>query len=332
MANSSWATHHAGLPRLPANMKAPQGEDPYDYGRTELFDFLSRWQPRGTRGVALAYSNLGYGLLGEALGLRAGRSFDALLRQRLLQPLGLHDMQLALRTMPVPGLAKGHDGQRQPVANWRFDAMAGAGALVGSARALARYAQAALGDFDHPLKEAFQLALTPRHEPPRGLALGWLFGPLNGQRVFNHEGATGGYASSHFLDPQRRRAALVLANASVGIGDLALHALEPGVPPRDVAAEAQLRDRAAARVDSAALSALAGVYALNPQFKLTLRVQEGKLLAQASGQSEFELFAIDARRFFARITALEIAFDGDAGRPASLLLLQGGQRLRFVRE
>lgn len=326
------ATHRSGLPRLPSNMKAPQGADPYDYGRAELLEFLAGWKPLRPRGAAFEYSNLGFGLLGEALGLRAGRSYEEHLRQRVLQPLGLDEMRMNLRAAVVPGLAMGHDSQRRPVPNWRFDAMAGAGALVGSARSLARYAQAALGEFAHPLAEAFKLAMTPRYEAPQAIALGWLIGPLRGQRVFNHDGATAGYSTSLFIDPARRRAAFVLANALVGVHDLALHALEPDAPPRDLAAEARQRTRAAAAVDAGTMSALAGVYALNPQFKLTLRLREGKLTAQATGQGEFELFALDARRYFARVTPLEIAFEGDSGVPASLTLMQGGQRLRFVRE
>ena len=326
------ATHRSGLPPLPGNMKSPQGADPYDYGRPEMLEFLGSWRPQYQRGAAFEYSNLGFGLLGEALGLRAGRSYDELLRQRVLQPLGLEDMRLNLRAAGVPGLAMGHDSQRRPVPNWRFDAMAGAGALVGSARSLARYAQAALGDFAHPLEGAFKLVMTQRYGPPQAIALGWLVGPLNGQRIFNHDGGTAGYSTSLFIDPARRRAALVLANASVGVNDLALHALEPNAPVRDIAAEAQQRARNAASIDASALAALAGVYALNTQFKLTVRVHEGKLMAQATGQGEFELFAVDARRYFARITPLEVQFDGDNGAPAALTLMQSGQRLRFMRE
>jgi hypothetical protein len=37
---------------------------------------------------------------------------------------------------------------------WRFDVLAGAGALVMTGAALARYAQAALGVVDSPLREA----------------------------------------------------------------------------------------------------------------------------------------------------------------------------------
>lgn len=329
------ATHRSGLPRLPDNLRHPAGPDPYDYSLDDLWRFVAGWKPTQRRDTAWAYSNLGYGLLAEALALRAGQPYAALLRQRVLEPLGLAGLQLALRDTPVPDLLPGHDAAGREVPNWRFHAMAGAGALVGSARALARYAQAALGVFEHPLKAAFELAMRPHAAgpgPSNPVGLGWIIAPLQGRPVLNHDGATAGYASSLFLDPTRRRAALVLANAQVPLGDLSLHLLEPTVPLRDGAEGRRLAERAAVALPPEALAALPGRYALNAQFQVVVSLRAGRLFAQATGQGEFELFAQDARRFFARVTPLEIHFEGDSGPPPAFVLLQGGQRLRFVRE
>jgi len=61
-----------------------------------------------------------------------------------------------------------------------------------------------------------------------------------------------------------------------------------------------------------------GTYRLAPQFDIAIRLRNGKLYAQATGQSEFELFGKSDSVFFARITPLEIAFedlkDGKATR------------------
>jgi D-alanyl-D-alanine-carboxypeptidase/D-alanyl-D-alanine-endopeptidase len=334
----SWAdlaTHRSGLPRLPPNLRDPSGADPYDYSRKDLLAMLAAWKPERARDTQWEYSNLGYGLLGEALAMRARTSYAALLLERVLEPLGLADMRLALRDTAVPGLMPGHDAARRSVPNWRFDAIAGAGALIGSARSLARYAHAAIGGFEHPLKAAFKLALTPRAGGPsanNAMALAWISAPLNGRRVFNHDGATAGYASSVFLDPERQRAALVLSNAQIGVNDLALHLLDPTIPPRDLAAEKRLAERPVVKVATEALAELAGSYVLNPQFKVTIRARAGQLFAQATGQGEFELFALDARRFFARVTPLEMHFEGEGGAAPAFVLHQGGQKLRFVRE
>lgn len=334
-----WAdlvTHRSGLPRLPANMKDIHGADPYAaYGREDLWSFLSSWKAERARDAQWEYANLGFGLLAEALALRAQRSYDSVLQERVLKPLGLEAMTLALRNKPLAGLLRGHDPQGKPTPNWRFDAMAGAGALVGSARSLARYAQAAIGAFDHPLKEAFALTMQRRADGPapiNPMGLGWVIAPLDGRQLVTHDGGTGGFASSLVIDPSRRRAAFMLANAQVPVNDLAIHALEPRMPVRDLATEKKQTQREGQALAPEHLAPLPGSYALNPQFKVVIRLKDGKLTAQATGQGEFELFAIDARKFFAKVTPLELHFEGDSGVPAAFTLLQGGAKLRFVRE
>lgn len=330
------ATQRSGLPRLASNMQPRTPANPYaDYDAARLKAFLETWKPQVARQARWEYSNLGFGLLGHALGLRAAKPYAALLSERVLQPLGLDDMRVAVPGDANTRLLPGHDAKGQAVPRWTFDTMAGGGALIGSARGLARYAQAALGLIDTPLAPAFALALTRQADgagPANPMGLGWILGSLNGRRLANHDGGTYGFSTSLFLDLDRKRSTLVLANAFVPVTDLALHLLEPTVPPRDVAAEKQKTQREAVSVAADALQPLAGIYALNPQFKLTVSVREGKLMAQATGQGEFELFALDARRFFARVAALEIAFEGDTGSAPALVLTQAGQRLRFLRE
>lgn len=320
------ATHRSGLPRLASNMSPAKPDDPYaDYDEAALLGFLKSWRPGAPRDGAYGYSNLAFGLLGHALALRQRTDYASLLTLRVLQPLGLqNDIGFGR-----PALLQGHDAQGRPVSAWHFQSpTAGAGALHGSARGLLRYAEAAMGGYEHPLKAAFALCLQRQAAGPSAMnpvGLAWLLAPLNGRTVFNHDGGTGGFSSSLWLDPSRGRAAIVLANAQVAVNNLALHVLDDSVPLRDMAATRQ----ASIALGAVQLQPLAGVYALNPQFKLTVRADGTRLLAQATGQGEFELFAKAAKRFFAKVTPLEIEFDADA---KALTLYQGGAQLRFVRE
>lgn len=326
------ATHRSGLPRLAPNMAPARPADPYaDYGWESLALFIKTWKPEVARDSRYEYSNLGFGLLGQTLALRAGTGYAALLTRRVLEPLGLRGLVGFDGNLPRPVLP-GHSADRRPVSAWHFlDASAAAGALRGSVRGLLRYADAAMGGFEHPLREAFALCLQPQgasNKPINPVGLAWLLAPLDGRTVFNHDGGTAGFSSSLWLDPQRRRAAVVLANAQVGVNDLALHLLDERLPLKDFAATRQ----ASIDLTPAAVAPLAGSYALNAQFRLKLRADGARLFAQASGQGEFELFAKAPRRFFARVTALEIEFDGEQGEPPALTLYQGGNRLRFARE
>jgi len=326
------ATHRSGLPRLPSNIAPAVPEDPYaDYGEAKLREFLAGFKPAVPRNTRYEYSNLGFGLLGHALSHAAGKPFATLLAERVLQPLGLDDTSLALSPKDPPRLVTGHDAARKPVPHWHFDVLAPCGALLMSGAAVARYAQAALGVFEHPLRDAFALCLQEHAAGPgpvNPVGLAWLRAPLGDRTVMNHDGGTFGFSSSLWIDPKRQRAAAVLANAFVEVKDLALHLMEPAIPLKDFS----LTQQATVAVDATALGALAGVYALNPQFKITVSVRDAQLWAQATGQGAFQLFAKSPRRFFAKVTPLEIEFQPAEGEVSSLRLFQGGNTLEFKHE
>ena len=325
------ATHRSGLPRVPSNIAPQDPLDPYaGYDEAQLLRFLRTFKPMIARDTRWEYSNLGFGLLGYALGRASGSSYPQLLAQRVLVPLGMTQSALALPQRPIAGLVDGHDAEKRRVPHWHFDVLAGAGALVMPAADLARYAEAALVPDSTPLGDAFRLAhkrhaAGPNEINPMGLA--WIRVPLDGRTLLTHDGGTAGFSSSFWLDPERRRAAAVLSNAQVDVNDLALHLLDEAVPPKDMS----LARQATMALGAEQLAPLAGVYATRPAFKLTISVRDGQLWAQATGQGAFPLFARSPRRFFARITALEIEF-AEGSPSLSLTLFQGGMTLRFVRE
>lgn len=335
------ATHRSGLPRLPDNMQPVDPTDPYaDYGEDDLLDFLRRWQPTRPRDSGFEYSNLGFGLLGHALAAQAGVELETLLRREVLAPLGIEGITVAHTGQAADStLLPGHDASGKRVPPWHFDAMVGAGGLRARLSDMVRYARCAADAAPNPLREAFALTMTPRADGPAPgtrIGLGWMITAAGGRTLAHHDGGTFGFASSVFVDRAARRAGVALANAAVPLDDLARHLLDPAFPLRDLAAEARAAAAAtqapALALPAQALAPLAGVYALNAQFKVTVTADGTRLFAQATGQGAFELFARGPRQFFARVTPLQITFEGETGPPPAFELQQGGQRLRFVRE
>lgn len=71
------ATYTSGLPQRPTNMDPRDKSNPYaDYTVQQLYEFLSTYTPRYYPGSHYQYSNVGFGLLGHVLSLRAGRSYE----------------------------------------------------------------------------------------------------------------------------------------------------------------------------------------------------------------------------------------------------------------
>lgn len=341
------ATHRSGLPRVPANQTRRERVDPYaHYSEERLRAFLVAWTPEVKRGARFEYSNLGYGLLAQALSHRLGRSLDQLLAERVFEPLGLKDLYIR---RPLPGgdnlqeigaalaaamnlaqrEAGGHDATKRPVPPWQFGALAGAIGLVGSIRAVGRFMQAALGLYDHPLQAAFAMCMQRRTDGehplhPFGLAweLSMPWSPTQTRTLFNQDGASAGFSCSLWLEPARKRGAAVLVNTFVETRSVALRALDMSLdedkfllPP----------------LPESTLAPLAGKFQLADQLVVTTRHREGQLWVSANGEAELDLLLVGGRHFQSRDGALRLIFDDDP-KPGRLLLIADGQRVVLQRQ
>lgn len=206
------ATHTAGFPRLPAPFAPAVFLDPYaDYTDTNLMAFAGSVRP-DSAGAAYGYSNAGFGLLGWLLARRESTSVEALVRRRVLGPLGLASTSAGGEVAP-PRTASG-----TPLAPWTFtDALAGAGALRSNAADLLTLAEALARPEERApaLAEAIRLATAPRFDVPGRFRVGlaWKLLPEAGPvEVALHNGATFGTVSFVGVALERDVVAVVLSN------------------------------------------------------------------------------------------------------------------------
>jgi CubicO group peptidase (beta-lactamase class C family) len=95
------ATHTSGLPGMPSNFSPKDPGNPYaDYSVDQLYQFVSSYQLTRDIGSKYEYSNLGGGLLGHVLALRAGTDYEALVRSRICTPLGMKTTSITLTPEP----------------------------------------------------------------------------------------------------------------------------------------------------------------------------------------------------------------------------------------
>src|SRR5271156_2182391 len=181
------ATHTSGLPRLPANWKPKDEANPYsDYSVAQLYEFLSSYELSRDIGSQYEYSNLGAGLLGHVLALRAGLDYEALVRARITEPLGMKDTGIALSPEMKGRMAVGHDWKLTPVPNWDLPTLAGAGALRSNATDILTFLAANLGYTKTPLAPAMAAMLNvrrPTGTPGLEVALGWRIYTTNGKEI-----------------------------------------------------------------------------------------------------------------------------------------------------
>jgi serine-type D-Ala-D-Ala carboxypeptidase/endopeptidase len=216
------ATHTSGLPRIPDGMRIEDMSNPYrSIGEVELRDWVAARQVFAPNSDRMAYSNLGVGLLGLALGKAAGSNYTTALGELVTAPLGLEDTTATIPKDKCHRLAQPHGLFGRKVQFWDFDALAGCGALKSTAHDLGRYAAAvveAMNGGTGPLAEAIRMSCEvqlPGGKPfVPDVCLGWMHlkEKQTGTPVFHHDGGTGGSSSTLFICPDKRFAVFALAS------------------------------------------------------------------------------------------------------------------------
>jgi D-alanyl-D-alanine-carboxypeptidase/D-alanyl-D-alanine-endopeptidase len=249
------ATHTSGLPRWPllSGDSRPSQTAIDAAARISLQDFKA-WLanlhlPQNPPAAgAWWYSNVGYALLGMALAHRAGRPYEALLQERVLDSVGLRDTTFYPTPVMGPRLAKGHDRDLKPLPPFEAGIFIAAGALRSTPRDLARFAAAILPGSRSPIARDAELLLTVHREAlwlGGKQALGWEVLDAPGGTFVIKDGVTFGQTASLAFDPDRRMAVMAFSNThpdlrnstlsggGVGAGDITRHLLRPQIPLGD---------------------------------------------------------------------------------------------------
>jgi CubicO group peptidase (beta-lactamase class C family) len=325
------ATHTSGLPHDADNYAARDPANPFaDYTVARFHDFLRRWRPGDGAAGVHRYSNVGMGLLGHALALRAGVSFETLIRTRITEPLGMRNTVVTLSSPLIARFAGGHDFDGQPTVHTDVPVIEGAGALRSTAEDLLAFLSAELGLTATPLAAAMTAQLSARRPTGRAdfqfQALGWCVTTDPGGEVAWHVGRTTGFRAFLGFDRYRGVGVVVLGNqATAGAGeDIGFHLLT-GRPLAPVAS------RQVAEVPPAALAACEGHYRLSPSVEIAVKAADGLLIFR-TGERRHMLYPESQVTFFMKQFDVQARFELDAGgRATTLVLTENGRDRRAQR-
>jgi len=315
------ATQSSGLPRLPSNFFPKDIANPYaDYGNDNLKSFFAQYTLPRNPGERYEYSNLGFGVLGQALAARAKSSYGELVRSRITAPLGMNDTAIVLTPRMKERFATGHDATGKVAKPWDLGAFEGAGALRSTAHDMLTYLRALMHPSAGPLSKAASLVAQPRRPTEMDgvkIALAWHVESRQGEEIVWHNGMTGGYASFVAFTADRKRGVVVLTNVSRDAGEIGFSALLPEAPmPKEIS------------LATDALSDYVGRYRLAPEVELSMRVADGALLARVTGQPEIPIFASAKDEFFYKAVDAQLSFHRDTqGKVDSVTLHQNGRNM-----
>jgi CubicO group peptidase (beta-lactamase class C family) len=317
------ASQTSGLPRMPDNFAPKDTGNPYaDYTPRRMFDFVGRHELRRAPGE-YEYSNLGMGLLGYVLSQKLGKTYEQAIVERIADPLKMNDTRITLSEEQRKRLAPGYDAALVPAKNWDLNALAGAGGIRSTANDLMKLVAASLGDDKQPVVAAIHEAWNPRYgkKGEIGVGLGWHIA-RDGVTRF-HGGQTGGYTADIFVFQPKKLGVVVVCNTATDkTSALAEKIIQSqlGMTPAPIAV------RKAIKVTPEILKNYEGTYALSILFTITIKLENGKLMAQATGQDKAQIFPESETRFFYKIVDAQIDFEkGKDGKIEKLVLHQAGK-------
>lgn len=163
----SLATHTSGLP-----FKAP----PSVKTRAEWEKYAADWKPEQAVDTSYIYSNIGIGLIGQALETVTHQSFNQLYRAKILEPLGMQPIAMTVPKKLEEFYAKGYSDQGVPLPPETLGLFPAAGDMKASADDMGKFLSAAIGLPTTPESIFYPMRMTQTAYVEAGstdLGLGW---------------------------------------------------------------------------------------------------------------------------------------------------------------
>ena len=220
------ATHTSGLPDFPAGWNRNQS-----YTNEQVYNFLSNITLKSEPGMFANYSDFGMGILGHILAIDSGISYEKLVKDRILNVLGMDSTGIAMNSTGVTypdilksRLAIGHSGGQEVGLEFIPEALQPAGALYSTANDLMKYLSANVGLIKTKINDMLQethLIRSEYQQPPAARAtgelfssnkslstsyvgLGWFTDTNLGDEIIQHSGSIDGYSSFIGFNPDKQ--------------------------------------------------------------------------------------------------------------------------------
>jgi CubicO group peptidase (beta-lactamase class C family) len=230
----SLLTHTAGLPRNPTNTDDNDDDRYKNYSTEDLEAFLSSWTIDPVT-PSYSYSNAGLIIAEHAIENETGRTYEELMRERVLDKLGMYDTFFSVpnekRDRLVTGFRNGVSTTEMDVG--QYPAMGG---LRSTADDMLTYLGAHIGLVPSPLNSAIEQTLEERFSNEEiTLSLGWRISrnEESGKTIYHFTGGSTGFVSFAAFDRVNQKAVVVLVNGTRWFSDLGFKVLDPSYALND---------------------------------------------------------------------------------------------------
>ena len=287
--------------------------------RTEPLEF--------TPGEKFSYSNSGYLILGYMIELLSGQPYATFLDDNIFKRLGMGDTGIDSNLAIIPRRASGYVPEPRGMANAPYVDMTiphGAGAIYSTVRDLWRWQQGLHGG-KLLTAQSLEKMITPHLG---SYALGVGVQTISGRKVISHGGGIEGFNAYLLYHPDSKLTVTVLANVNGPSASELSQQLAKLAFDEPVTLTAERKE---IEVPVETLEEYVGTYQLTPRIKNMIRVTDGRLTTQLSGQGELPLFAESGSKFFLKVVDAQVEFVRENGRVTHLVQHQGDRSQKAER-
>ncbi|MER5174978.1 MAG: serine hydrolase domain-containing protein [Candidatus Nitrosocosmicus sp.] len=217
------ATHTSGLPEWPTNIWLNNNVGTFNpnYNENLLYQALSNTTLTREPGSQFQYSSFGMGLLGHLLSVKVGVPYEQMVKDRILDVLGMNDTKITLSQNDIKNrFPVGHQNGSEISTPQIPDIMAASGSLHSTANDMLKYLSANLGLLHTKLDDSIQLQHLIRHSGipanpmnySEYITLGWRVLTNFGTETLDHTGALNGWNANVGFNPTKQTGVVLLCS------------------------------------------------------------------------------------------------------------------------
>ncbi len=292
-----------------------------------LESMVSDFEP----GTSTSYSNSGYFLLGMIIEKITKKSYEQNVEKRVIQKLGLNSTAYGKKINTSNNEAYSqifNNGWMNFPAEWDMSVAYAAGAITSTPRDLNKFMYAL---FNNQLVS--ESSVNKMREVIGGLGHGIFSVPFGSRKAYGHNGRIDSFDSgSYYFIEDDINITLLCNGLTIPYNDMLIGILSILF---DKPFEIPTYDENPITLDAALLPNYEGVFSSDiTPLKITIKVADNKLTAQATGQSAFPLTPYSAQEFRFDPASIVILFGkkSDGTDYSVFKLKQGGQNVEFKKD